>query len=78
MVFRARQWDYLSKCWHLTPREIDVAKLVCQGLDNKQLGKKLGIKYNTVRAHLGNICGKVGVTGGLIIQFIHVLGRMKV
>ena len=80
MVFRAKQWEYIRKCWHLTPREIDVAKLVCEGMSNEQIGKRLKIKYNTVRAHLGNICGKVAVTGkgGLILRFVEVLSRTKV
>jgi len=37
MVLNAKQCDYLSKCWHLTPREVQVAKLVCEGLDNEQI-----------------------------------------
>lgn len=80
MKFRGNQWQYLGKTWHLTPREIEVAKLVCEGVGNEQIGKKLRIAYNTVRAHLGNIFRKVGVTGksGLILQFIDVLARAKV
>ena len=77
MVFKAKQWEYLSKCWHLTPREVEVAKLVCNGLDNEQIGKKLRIAYNTVRAHLGNIFRKVGVKGkaGIILEFIETMQR---
>ena len=80
MVFKARQWGYLSKCWHLTPQEVEVAKLVCVGLDNKQISRKLHIAYNTVRAHLGNMCRKVGVSGkaGLILEFVAVLERAKI
>ena len=77
MVFKAKQWEYLSKCWHLTPREVEVAKLVCDGLDNEQIGKNLRIAYNTVRAHLGNIFRKVGVKGkaGIILEFIETMQR---
>ena len=77
MVFKAKQWEYLSKCWHLTPREVEVAKLVCDGLDNEQISKKLRIAYNTVRAHLGNIFRKVGVKGkaGIILEFIETMQR---
>ena len=80
MVLKAKQWDYLSKCWHLTPREVQVAKLVCKGLDNEQLGQKLHIAYNTVRAHLGNMFRKVGVRGkaALILEFVAVLQRAKI
>jgi len=80
MVFKVKEWEYLRKCWHLTPREIEVAKLVCEGLDNNQISKKLHIAYNTVRAHLGNIFRKVGTKGkaGLILQFIEVLRRARI
>ena len=80
MVLKAKQWDYLSKCWHLTPREVQVAKLVCKGLDNEQIGQKLNIAYNTVRAHLGNMFRKVGVRGkaALILEFVAVLQRAKI
>ena len=80
MVLKAKQWDYLSKCWHLTPREIQVAKLVCVGLDNEQIEQKLHIAYNTVRAHLGNMFRKVGIRGkaALILEFVAVLQRAKI
>jgi DNA-binding CsgD family transcriptional regulator len=80
MVLKAKQWDYLSKCWHLTPREVQVAKLVCKGFDNEQIGDKLNIAYNTVRAHLGNMFRKVGVRGKatLILEFVAVLQRAKI
>jgi DNA-binding CsgD family transcriptional regulator len=80
MVLKTKQWDYLSKCWHLTPREIQIAKLVCKGLDNEQIGDRLNIAYNTVRAHLGNIFRKVGVRGKatLILEFVTVLQRAKI
>jgi len=80
MVLKAKEWDYLSKCWHLTPREVQVAKLVCEGLDNEQIGRKLHIEYNTVRAHLGNMFRKVGVRGKatLILEFVAVLQKAKI
>jgi len=80
MIFKAKQWDYLRRCWHLTDREIEVAKLVCQGLNNDQIKTKLKIKYNTVRAHLGNVFRKVQVEGkaSLILEFIRILDRAKI
>jgi len=80
MVLKTKEWDYLSKCWHLTPREVQVAKLVYEGLDNVQIGHTLHIAYNTVRAHLGNMFRKVGVRGkaALILEFVAVLQRAKI
>jgi DNA-binding CsgD family transcriptional regulator len=77
MVFKTRQWEYLRKLWHLTPREVEVARMVCEGMDNEQIGRKLHIEYNTVRAHLGNIFRKVGTKrkSGIILEFIETLQR---
>ena len=77
MEFKEKQWEYLRKCWHLTPREVEAAKLVCEGLDNGRISKKMNIAYNTVRAHLGNAFRKIGVKGrtGMILQFVEVLDR---
>lgn len=80
MRFKAKQWDYLRGCWYLTPREIEVAKLVCEGRNNEQIAGALHIAYNTVRVHIGHICSKVGVRGkvGLIIEFTDTLQRAKI
>jgi len=80
MVLKTKQWEYLRKCWHLTPREVEVAKLVCDGMDNEQIGKKLRIKYNTVRSHLGNMFWKVGVKSkaGIILEFIRRLQKARI
>ena len=80
MVLKTKQWEHLSKCRHLTPRGVEVAKLVCDGMANEQIGKKLRIKYNTVRAHLGNIFRKVGVKSkaGIILEFIQTLQKARI
>jgi DNA-binding CsgD family transcriptional regulator len=80
MVLKTKQWEYLRKCWHLTPREVEVAKLVCDGMDNERMGKKLHIKYNTARSHLGNMFRKVGVKSkaGIILEFIRTLQKARI
>jgi len=80
MVLKRKQWECLRKCWHLTPREVEVAKLVCDGMDNEQIGRKLHIKYNTVRSHLGNMFWKVGVKSkaGIILEFIRTLQKARI
>ena len=80
MVFTKRQWEYLRRCWHLTPREIEIAKLVCKDFDNDRIADKLHIAYNTVRAHLGNVFRKMEVKGksSVILEFIDVLQKAKI
>jgi DNA-binding CsgD family transcriptional regulator len=45
----------------LTPREVDIARLVADRRSNKQIGVALDISPRTVSTHLSNIFGKLGV-----------------
>ncbi len=45
----------------LTPRELEVLKLVAAGLTNAQAAEKLFISPRTVNAHLNSIYGKLGL-----------------
>ena len=49
----------------LTPREIEIMKLVSNGLQNKEIAGKLGIKARTVEFHVSNILLKLGVSSRL-------------
>lgn len=44
----------------LTPRELEVARLVADGLTNRQIGIRLGISEKTAENHVDNILGKRG------------------
>jgi DNA-binding NarL/FixJ family response regulator len=46
----------------LTEREIEVLRLVAQGLTNKAVGQALRISDRTVQGHLANIYGKLNVS----------------
>jgi DNA-binding NarL/FixJ family response regulator len=45
----------------LTPRECDVARLLAQGLANKQIAAELGISTATVKDHVHHILRKTGL-----------------
>jgi DNA-binding CsgD family transcriptional regulator len=78
-MFSARQWKYVKKGFHLTDRQVQVAKLVCEGMNNDQIAKKLHITYNTARTHVAHICAKVAVRGRaeLILRLIKVSRQAK-
>ena len=44
----------------LGPREADVARLVADGLTNKQIGARLFISERTVDSHVRSILNKLG------------------
>ena len=49
----------------LTDREIEVAKLVCNGLSNKEIRKALNISEQAVKSHLSRIYKKTGASDRL-------------
>jgi len=45
----------------LTPRELEVLQLICNGLSNREIGVKLDVSVNTVAVHRANIMNALGV-----------------
>lgn len=50
-----RQWSYIQKRYSMTPRELQVAILVCRGFSNEEMAKGLKIKLATANTHLRNV-----------------------
>jgi len=44
----------------LTPREVDVLRLVAEGNANKEIAAQLSLSEETVKSHIRNILGKLG------------------
>jgi DNA-binding NarL/FixJ family response regulator len=49
----------------LTPREIEIVRMVSRGLRNKAIAERLSISEGTVKVHLHNVYEKLGVDGRL-------------
>ena len=45
----------------LSKRELEVLKLIAEGLSNQEIGSRLYLSLNTIKAHTRNIYGKLGV-----------------
>jgi DNA-binding NarL/FixJ family response regulator len=45
----------------LSSRELDVARLICEGLGNSAIAERLSITTKTVEKHVGSIYDKLGV-----------------
>jgi len=45
----------------LTPREIEVLKLIAGGLENREIARRLYLSEKTVKTHVANILQKLGV-----------------
>lgn len=47
----------------LTPREMDVLRLLAEGLPNKAIADRLGVTEHAVKFHVNNILGKLSAQG---------------
>jgi two-component system nitrate/nitrite response regulator NarL len=52
--------ELVSLLRELTHRELDVLELIIAGLDNKSIGRRLGIGTGTVRTHVQHLLHKLG------------------
>lgn len=50
---------------HLTPRQREVLSLLCEGLPNKLICRRLNISTGTVKIHIGCIMRELGVSSRL-------------
>ena len=57
----------------LTPRELQVLQLICDGHSNREIAKKLDLSANTVAVHRANIMNALGIhkTAELVVYAIH-------
>lgn len=52
----------------LTDRQLQVCKLVCDGLQNKEIAEKLGISKETVEVHRYNAYKALGVNNTVLLM----------
>jgi len=46
----------------LTPRELEVLKLIAEGLSNKEMAERLFVSENTVKTHASRVFDKLGAS----------------
>ena len=56
------KYDEIGYPGDLHPRELEVLKLVSNGLSNRHIANELNISERTVSTHLANIFSKLGVS----------------
>jgi len=54
----------------LTPREIEIVRMVAEGLRNRAIATRMSISEGTVKVHLHNIYEKLGVDGRLELTLV--------
>ncbi len=72
ILLNEKQWSYVQNRYDLTPREREIAELICQGLRNGNIANMLRIRPGTVKTHTRNIYRKVHVRSkmGMLLRFV--------
>jgi len=72
VLLEKKQWSYVQNRYNLTPRERQIAELICQGLRSGSIAKILRIKPGTVKTHTRNIYRKVHVKSkiAMLLRFV--------
>lgn len=75
VLLNKKQWHYVQNRYSLTPRERQIAELICQGHRNGRIAKLLRIKPGTVKTHTRNIYRKVRVESkiAMLLRFLTVV-----
>lgn len=60
----------------LTPRELEVAALVAEGLSNKLIAQRLGLSDHTAKFHLNNVAKKLGVSTRAEVAVKYTVARI--
>jgi ATP/maltotriose-dependent transcriptional regulator MalT len=69
------QWHFIRKQFRMSPRELEVARMVCEGFGNEEIAAKLKIRSTTVKTHLRNVYRRVNVQRKLDMLLKFLSGR---
>lgn len=71
-LLNEEHWVYVRKQYYMSLRELQVAKLVCQGLNNEEIADNLKIKQGTIKTHIRNIYRRVRVKNRIemLLRFV--------
>jgi DNA-binding CsgD family transcriptional regulator len=72
-----KQWLFLKDRYNMTPRELQVAILICRGFSNDDIAKALKIQHGTVKTHLRNIYRRTRVKSKilLLLRFVEDVNK---
>jgi DNA-binding NarL/FixJ family response regulator len=63
LTHERNEWPKSLSGQTLTKRQVEIARLVAQGLPNKRIAGRLGVEVGTVKIHLHNIYQKLQISG---------------
>jgi DNA-binding CsgD family transcriptional regulator len=73
------RWAYIQRRFRMSPRELQVAKLVCRGFSNGDIAGELKIRDGTAKTHLRNIYRRIRVKNkiAMLLKFIEQANKFS-
>ncbi len=59
-LFTPARWSQLARLFELTPRQSEIAQLICEGHAYKAIAQRTGVSINTIRMHMRALFPKLG------------------
>lgn len=71
-LFPAARWRVLGERLCLTPRQLEVARLICHSRTNPEIAKDLGVSESTARLHADRLFKALGVGSrvGVVVRLV--------
>ncbi len=76
-LFTPGEWQALAKKLGLSPRQTQIASLICKGYGNRELAAALRISPDTVRMHRRVLFEKLDITDRIGVPVRLVLASRK-
>ena len=75
-----KHWLFIQRRYHITPRELQVAKLICRGCNNGEITSALKVRNGTVKTHLRNIYRKIRVKNKIemLLKFVDDAAKFSI
>lgn len=71
-LFTASEWKKLGERLALTPRQLEIARLICRGCNRSSIAEALSISPATVRMHMAALFKRLGVRErlGVVVRLV--------
>jgi len=78
-ILDEKEWSYLKRFYDMSPRELQIAQLVCCGYTNGDIAGKLNIRSGTVKTHLRSIFGKTRTRNrvSMLVKYIEKVQHIR-
>jgi DNA-binding NarL/FixJ family response regulator len=70
-------WRYIRNQYYISLRELQVAKLVCQGFNNEEIAANLKITQGTIKTHMRNIYRRIRVKNRIEMLLVFMESASK-